>query len=86
MSCSPRSPANSSKPSSPKARLEHCGRRLNLHQAGLGFLLIGRRTNRANHLVNVGQREQQAFDRMLTLPSLAEQMLSAAANDGLTVT
>ena len=35
----------------------------------------------ANHFVDVGMRQQQAFDRVLPLPRLGQQELRAAAND-----
>ena len=48
---------------------------------GLGLGLRLRRADDANDLVDVGQRQQQTFDRVLALPGLGEQELRAAAND-----
>ena len=50
---------------------------MNLHQPLLGLGLRGRRANDANHFVDVGVGQEQAFDGVLALPCPEEQKLRA---------
>ena len=52
------------------------------HQAGLRLGLRGRSANDTNDFVNVGQRQQQAFNRMFSPPGLGQQKLSTPPDDG----
>ena len=52
-----------------------------LHQPGLCLLVVLRRTNQGNHLVDDLERLQEALDDMRTLLRLAQQVAGAAAND-----
>ena len=51
------------------------------HQPRLGLGLRGRGANHADHFVDIGVGQQQAFDGVLALPRLGQQELRAAADD-----
>ena len=48
----------------------------------LASACVGRRADDADDFVDVGVRQQQAFDRVLALPGLGQQELRAAADHG----
>ena len=51
------------------------------HQTDFGLRLSSRGTNDANDLVDIGQGQQQAFDRVLSLATAGEQEFRPTAND-----
>ncbi len=61
--------------------LEHRGGRFDAHQPGFGLGLRCRRADDADHFVDVGVRQQQAFDGVLAAAGLGQQELRAPAND-----
>ncbi len=65
--------------------VEHGGGRLDEHQLPFGLFLVGRRADCADHLVDIGQGQQQALDRVLSLPGLRQKEERAAADDDLAV-
>ena len=81
MSRTPRSCWKTAKPASPKRPLHHGGGRFDAHQPGFGLGLRGRRADDADHFVDIGVGQQQAFDGVLALPGLGQQELRAAADD-----
>ena len=64
-----------------KRPLKQRRRGLNAHQPLLRLGLRRRRADDTNHLVDVGQGDEQALKRVLAAAGLREQVLRAAAND-----
>ena len=62
-----------------KRPLQQCRRRLDLTQPRLGLRLRLRTADDPDHLINVGQRHEQAFERVLAAAGLLEEVLRATA-------
>ena len=61
--------------------IQERGRALDLHQALFRLELRRRRANDANHFVDVGVRDQQTLDGVLTLNRFVQKELRSTAND-----